>query len=349
MAANSLAEKARAGDTAAITELISRSLQKHRITATTQLEAGVLEVMLDHPVPPNESVATFIYNGLMRLDISNVYETIIYGRQAGELFATWSRTFELKPRPIDSLLNPKQFHSAKAEGQNGDRNLVLTFASEDGHITKINIAQLIGFLGVGLLLLGIFCPIVSLPVVGTLSYFRNGSEEGIALLGLSIASIFCLIRRKFAWLYGTGLWALVLVVAPFLHLQNKLIEIKSEANRELVGNPFRGLADLAMESTQLQWGWVILFLGVTLLLTSAYLQKRKLDRQAFLAMGVGFIGTVLLLLTKPATISIQYQGQASQAKQSEAKMYVGSLTRHQQAYHLEKENFAKRMSEKTLG
>ncbi len=345
MTANPLAEKARSGDTAAITELINRSLHKHHITATAQLEAGVLEVMLDHPVPPSESVANFIYSGLAKLNITNTYEAIVYGRQAGELFATWSYTFELKPRPINSLLHPISSRQFNVEGQGGEHNLVVTFASEDGHLTRINVAQLIGFIGVGLLLLGNFCPIVSLPIIGTLSYFRNGSEEGIALIGLSIASLFCLIQKRFSWLYGTGIWALFLVVARFLQLQMALEETKSKTGRELVGNPFSSLADLAVESIQLQWGWVILFLGVTLVLTAAYLQKRKLDRQAFAAMGIAFIGTFLLLVLKPTILSIQYSGQANRAKQSEAKQYVGTLNRTQQAHYLEKENFAKTLTE----
>jgi type IV pilus assembly protein PilA len=345
MTANPVAEKARSGDIAAITELINHSLHKHHITATTQLERGVLEVMLDHPVPPSEAVADFIYNGLAKLNISNVYETIIYGRQAGELFATWSQTFELKPRPIDSLLNPIPSHQSDGAAQVGERSLVVTFASEDGHLTRINVAQLMGYLGVGLLLLGNFCPIVSIPIVGTLSYFRNGSEEGIALIGLSIASVFCLIQKRFSWLYGTGIWALFLVVARFLQLHMALEETKSKAGRELAGNPFSSLANLAVESIQLQWGWVILFLGVTLVLTAAYLQKRKLDRQAFAAIGIAFIGTFLLLFIKPTVLSIQHADQANRAKQSEAKTYVGTLNRTQQAHHLEKEDFAKTLTE----
>lgn len=294
MTATPLAEKARSGDIDAITELINRSLHKHRITATTRLEAGVLEVMLDHSVPPNESIATFIHNGLAKLNISNVYETIIYGRQAGELFATWSHTFELKPRPIDSLLNPISSRRSSAE-EDGERTLVVTFASEGGHITRINDAQRIGFLGVGLLMFGTFCPIISLPFKGTLSYYHTEPQAGIMLLGLSLVSVICLIKKQSSWLYGTGLWLLLLVIGPFLHYQGKLTQIKAEAARELAGNPFRRLADLAIESAELQWGWVVLFLGVSLVLSAAYLQKRKLDRQTVAATGIVFFGMLLLV------------------------------------------------------
>jgi len=38
---------------------------------------------------------------------------------------------------------------------------------------------------------------------------------------------------------------------------------------ELAGNPFRGLADMAMQSVQLQWGWALLIVGAALVIASA--------------------------------------------------------------------------------
>lgn len=41
-------------------------------------------------------------------------------------------------------------------------------------------------------------------------------------------------------------------------------EARLEMERDLAGNLFRGHADMAVESVQLQWGWAVLLIGVGL-------------------------------------------------------------------------------------
>jgi hypothetical protein len=49
--------------------------------------------------------------------------------------------------------------------------------------------QLIGFLGSALLFLGVFLPIVKLPIVGDLNYFANGRGDGVLVLVLAVISL----------------------------------------------------------------------------------------------------------------------------------------------------------------
>jgi hypothetical protein len=43
---------------------------------------------------------------------------------------------------------------------------------------------------------------------------------------------------------------------------------------ELAGNPFRGIADMAIQTIQLQWGWVVLIIGSALLITAGMIEQQ---------------------------------------------------------------------------
>jgi hypothetical protein len=60
----------------------------------------------------------------------------------------------------------------------------------------------------------------------------------------------------------------------FVNFQAKLAETKSQMETQLAGNPFRGLADVTMQSIQLQWGWAVLVVGAGLVITAAALQPK---------------------------------------------------------------------------
>jgi hypothetical protein len=63
-----------------------------------------------------------------------------------------------------------------------------------------------------------------------------------------------MFRGLYPWVYGTGLGLLLIIGGVFARLSSTIATLKSNADRELSGNPFRGLADAAMASVQLQWG-----------------------------------------------------------------------------------------------
>src|SRR5678815_5857686 len=117
--------------------------------------------------------------------------------------------------------------------------------------------------------IGVFLPVVRGPLVGDLNYFRNGEGDGVLLLALALLSLLLAVTRRFHWLWTTGLAALMMLAGSFLSFQALVAELQKSADRDLAGNPFRGLADIAIGSTQLEWGWAVLVLGAALLVTAA--------------------------------------------------------------------------------
>jgi hypothetical protein len=55
----------------------------------------------------------------------------------------------------------------------------------------------------------------------------------------------------------------------------KMSDVKSHMESDLAGNPFRGLADMAVQSVQLQWGWALLVVGSALVVASAAIKDES--------------------------------------------------------------------------
>jgi len=137
----------------------------------------------------------------------------------------------------------------------------------------MNLKQGLGFAGIAALFLGVFSPIISLPLFGNMNYFQNGKGDGIFILGFACISILLILFKRFNWLWVTGSGCLGIMGFTIIAFQSKMNEAKAQLELQLAGNPFRGVADAVMQSVQLQWGWAILILGVILLFVSASIKE----------------------------------------------------------------------------
>ena len=129
--------------------------------------------------------------------------------------------------------------------------------------------QLFGIAGSVVLFVGVFTPIISVPIVGSVNYFQNGKGDGVIVLIFALISIGLVFAKKYGGLWVTGFGALAVMLFTFVNFQIRLSEMKDEMAMKLAGNPFRGIADAAMQSIQLQWGWAVLIVGACLLIAAA--------------------------------------------------------------------------------
>ncbi|MBD2429426.1 hypothetical protein [Phormidium sp. FACHB-1136] len=254
---STLLEQASSGNPDAIATIINRSLQKKQISASVNLDHGNLHVMLDAQKAPSEEAANYIFNGIKSLNIEPAYEVYVYGRKLGEPFATWCHSHELKARPFAMT----SFSDHQSIKEKSDSGLTIQLSGVNNQDLNLDIAQFIGFLGVAITFFGMLSPILTAPGVGTLNYFRNGAEEAIILSIFTLFSAFFLFRKNFAWLYEPSVWSFLLVGGTFWYYQSYIAEVKAEIDRDLAGNPFRGIADMALAATGLSWGWFFLFLS----------------------------------------------------------------------------------------
>ncbi len=135
--------------------------------------------------------------------------------------------------------------------------------------------MILGLLGSALLLLGVFLPLISAPIIGGMNYVMNGRGDGMILLVLALASFWLTISRRIDVLKYMGGTSLAVMLFTFVNLQIKLHDLRKKMDGDLEGNPFRGLADAATQTIQLQYGWAVLLIGVCLLIGASILANRS--------------------------------------------------------------------------
>jgi|GEM_PF-1092601 len=128
--------------------------------------------------------------------------------------------------------------------------------------------QLYGMTGSLALFVGVFTPIVSAPIVGSLNYFQNGRGDGVIILLLAVVGLIASMVKAYKLLLLSGIASLALLLFTFFNLQYAISQIQSQFEKDLAGSPFRGLGEIALRSVQIQWGWAVLHFGAVLLIVA---------------------------------------------------------------------------------
>ena len=126
-----------------------------------------------------------------------------------------------------------------------------------------------------ILVIGTFTPMVSLPFIGGIDYFRDGYGDGYILLIMAGLSAALAVTGRWKQVLVPALGSLAAILWTFLGVQDTIAQARSGAAAELTGNPHEGLAASVMASIQWEWGWVLLFAGSGLLVYSAARRDRS--------------------------------------------------------------------------
>lgn len=126
-----------------------------------------------------------------------------------------------------------------------------------------------------ILVIGTFTPMVSVPFIGGIDYFRDGYADGYILLIMAGLSAALAVAGRWKQVLVPALGSLAAILWTFLGVQDTIAQARSGAPAELTGNPHEGLAASVMASIQWEWGWVLLFAGSGLLVYSAARRDRS--------------------------------------------------------------------------
>lgn len=158
----------------------------------------------------------------------------------------------------------------------------LRHADEGGIETKrkdsvfaIQLEEVLGMVGSIVLFLGVFAPILRIPIMGSLNYFQNGQGDGTIIICLAVVSLVLILLKKCRGLWFTGLGSLGVLAFTFINFHVRMSETKSGLQAEMGDNPFGFLGELALESVQLEWGWAVLILGGAMVTSAAAVNMRK--------------------------------------------------------------------------
>lgn len=130
--------------------------------------------------------------------------------------------------------------------------------------------QILGVAGAATLFVGVFLPIVSLPIVGAQNYFQNGRGDGTILLLIAGIALLATLAKRFIWVSIAGIVSLALLGYTFIAFRSRIAEMRAAMEHDLAGNPFKGIGEAMMQSVQLQWGWAVLVVGALLLCATGF-------------------------------------------------------------------------------
>jgi hypothetical protein len=116
-------------------------------------------------------------------------------------------------------------------------------------------------LAAAVMALGAFCPIVHMPIVGSITYVMGGRGDGI-LVVLSAMVIVVLVIMGYRRTSGiVAAVALAIMLHAIIGFSSVLANANADLARSMNGNPFGGIAKSLVNSVGLGWGWVLLVGG----------------------------------------------------------------------------------------
>lgn len=144
----------------------------------------------------------------------------------------------------------------------------------------MNTKQLFGLIGSIALLIGVFCPIISIPMIGNINYFQTGEYGNIPahiiggiILISAIISFVLVLMKKYKGLWFTSIISIVLIALTYIKCTCIINEMNENRMNSLKHDSFGWLADLAVGSVQIQWGLAVLIFGALLLIVSAIIKN----------------------------------------------------------------------------
>jgi len=162
------------------------------------------------------------------------------------------------------------------QGEEDEVDLETNNNIEKPKIINIQIASI----GLIAMFIGLFLPIVYIPITGDISYVDYITEkriDGLLMLLLVVFSFILIVASQYKGLLFTGIASIGVMAFTLTELLKKISNAKHNLNADLAlaDNPLRGLAEMVVNSFQLQWGWSILFVGAVLLIVSATISSNK--------------------------------------------------------------------------
>jgi hypothetical protein len=347
-----LKEKAQQGDIEAITQLLNQPIKQKKIIVKVDIQADCLQLMLESEKIPEMSLAQVMSRKIMMLELEFVKIVKIYGRQTNAQFPAWTQELDLRlQNPLtQNMIDSSNFSIERIIG------------------TKL-VSKLMVIIGCIFLCVGIFAPIMSLPLIGNVNYLYLKGDSIIILI-LAIISLIIILQDKYQLLWITATTTLGVIIIGFFHTQLLLLQVRVGIEELLSPAMFRGLVDVAVNSIQIQWGWILLFLGVGSMIAGIIIQERiyinelgyigyfsqifaiKTAEKTYSFLGLIFLGIITIKLVFGQNnllyTSSNNQLRVSLAKQVQAKDYIRSINLSQQVFYLEHKKFAPRLNELEL-
>jgi hypothetical protein len=176
------------------------------------------------------------------------------------------------------------------------------------------------FVGAALLVVGLFTPIVTMPMIGAVNLFGNGGNiTGLILMALAALAAGLALKDRTADGFWPGAAAVGILIYCFGRLQYGMAQMRASL-KALEGNPFAGIAEGAMGAVQIQWGWLVLAAGAGLVVYGALKDRNTTPLKLFaFPDNTGRVVAALSLAALLALPAMDLIGAAKTPARSEAE------------------------------
>ena len=132
--------------------------------------------------------------------------------------------------------------------------------------------QIFGLIGAVMLIIGVFLPLVKLPFVGTMNYFQNGQGDGVFVIALGGIALVLTLLNLCKYNIIPALISLAILIYTYSGFEAKMQEAKESFSKQDFGM-FQGVADMAMQSISIEYGFAVIALGGIFALISGIVSK----------------------------------------------------------------------------
>jgi hypothetical protein len=119
----------------------------------------------------------------------------------------------------------------------------------------------LGLAGSALLVVATFSPIVSIPIIGPLTFFSVNSIAGLSLIWLSLVGGLLTFASLWRYLALAGLICLSLPTYIIIRYENAMDQATSELRKDLNDPTLQGIGQVGLHLIQLEWGVALMILG----------------------------------------------------------------------------------------
>nr|DAV27998.1 MAG TPA: hypothetical protein [Caudoviricetes sp.] len=127
--------------------------------------------------------------------------------------------------------------------------------------------------GLALTILGTFCPLITMPIMGSSNFYTGGgikSIDGLIFIVLCAWIGYDIYKENFLSLRWKSILLFVDILISTFFNYIRIDNIKAKYLKEIEGNPFAELGKGIMNSVGLSWGWGVMIIGACILLYAAF-------------------------------------------------------------------------------
>jgi hypothetical protein len=135
--------------------------------------------------------------------------------------------------------------------------------------------QIVALLGIAILIIGLFVPIVDVPL-GKLNYFSvfRTAHGAKFLLALMVASAVLVFFRLFKILRMTGGLAFALIIGHMIFM-GRWVRAEDAKTNAGFHSVLRETSPWPEHYYRLQWGWAILIIGAVLIIVASLMKDES--------------------------------------------------------------------------